>query len=109
MGSYISEVQTDYIDTIRDTINILDIHSKSRTSGFYAQDEWKIHPLLNLTLGFRSTYHDQTNRFYNTPRLSFSMRIADQLKFKGAWGQYNQFINNVENENVLQGSNDFWL
>ena len=109
IGSFLSDVQTDYTATIRDTINILDIHSKSRTSGFYAQDEWKIHRRLNLTLGFRSTYHDQTNRFYNTPRLSFGMRITGNLKFKGAWGQYNQFINNVENENVLQGSNDFWL
>ena len=109
IGSFLSVVQTDYTATIRDTINILDIHSKSRTSGFYAQDDWNIHPLLNLSLGFRSTYHDQTNRLYNTPRLSFGMRISDNLKFKGAWGQYNQFINNVENENVLQGSNDFWL
>lgn len=109
LGTYISEVQTDYTATIRDTINILDIHSKSRTSGFYAQDEWKIHPRLNLTLGFRSTYHDQTNKFYNAPRLSFGMRLTDGVKFKGAWGRYNQFINNVKNENVLQGSNDFWL
>jgi hypothetical protein len=28
---------------------------------------------------------------------------------KAAWGQYRQFVNRVENEDVLQGSRDFWL
>jgi len=30
-------------------------------------------------------------------------------RFKGAWGRYNQFIKRVENEDILEGSRDFWV
>ncbi|MBK6457997.1 MAG: TonB-dependent receptor [Gemmatimonadetes bacterium] len=35
--------------------------------------------------------------------------MTPALRLKGAWGRYHQFVNRVENEDVLQGSRDFWL
>jgi len=64
---------------------------------------------MNITCGLRSTHHDQTDAFYHAPRLSFGWYLTEKIKLKGAWGHYYQFINNITNENVLQGSNDFWL
>lgn len=108
-GTFIADITTDYEANVRDTISILDVNSKSRSYAIYLQDHWKLTPLFDITFGLRSTYHNQTAAFYHAPRLSFGWRLSDKLKLKGAWGEYYQFINNVTNENVLQGSNDFWL
>ncbi|MFH1850725.1 MAG: TonB-dependent receptor [Candidatus Neomarinimicrobiota bacterium] len=108
-GADLNLVNTQYRATILDTVNILLVDSDSRTTALYLQDQWKLTPLIELTAGWRSTHYDQTDKIYHTPRLSLSWMLTDRLQLKGAWGQYNQFINNITNENVLQGSNDFWL
>lgn len=108
-GSFVNLIETDYQATVRDTIAILDISSRSAAVAAYVQDQWQIRPLVDLTFGFRSTYHDASKALYNAPRFSFGWMLTDKLKLKGAWGHYYQFINNVSNENVLEGSNDFWL
>ena len=108
-GTFVAHVGTDYVATVRDTINILDMHSQSITAALYAQDQWQIGSGMNVTLGLRSTYHDLTNAFYHAPRFSFGWFLTERLEMKGAWGHYYQFINEITNENVLQGSKDFWL
>lgn len=108
-GTNINEINTEYEASLRDTVQILDINSNSLASAVYLQDEWSITPLFKLTSGWRSTHYDQTNTIYHAPRLAFSWMLTDRLQLRGAWGKYNQFINNITNENVLQGSNDFWL
>ncbi|MBC8374496.1 MAG: TonB-dependent receptor [FCB group bacterium] len=108
-GTNISSIQTDYEALIADSISLLDIHSQSLSTALYAQDNWALGPLLDITFGLRSTYYDQTQQFYHTPRLSFNYKLSQNLKLQGAWGQYYQYINNITNESVLQGSNDFWL
>ncbi|MCH7733520.1 MAG: TonB-dependent receptor [Candidatus Marinimicrobia bacterium] len=108
-GTSISNIGTDYTATILDTISILDIYSKSLSTAVYVQDQWKPSSLFDLTFGLRSTYYDQTGKIYNAPRLSFGVNFSKNLRLKGAWGHYYQFINNITNENVLQGSKDFWL
>ncbi len=108
-GTFLARVGTDYTATVRDTISILDIHSRSGTAALYAQDQWHLGPWMNVTLGLRSTYHDLTNAIYHAPRFSFGWYLTDRIKLKGAWGHYYQFISEITNENVLQGSQDFWL
>ncbi|MCK5685024.1 TonB-dependent receptor, partial [bacterium] len=108
-GAFMADIQTDYEATVKDTITILDMSSQSRSSVLYIQDKWNISPLFDITVGIRSSYFNQTNAIYTTPRFAFGLQLTDYLKLKGAWGQYYQFINNITNENVLQGSNDFWL
>ncbi len=108
-GSFVASVGTDYRASVRDTINIVDVNSKSVSASLYAQDRWNIGRVLNFTLGLRTTYYDQTGVFYHAPRFSFGWLLSDKLRLKGAWGYYYQFINEITNENVLQGSNNFWL
>ena len=43
------------------------------------------------------------------PRLSFQYAISDALKIKAGYGRHYQNVNRIINENVTQGSRDFWL
>jgi hypothetical protein len=108
-GVWISQTGTDYTATINDSTSVLDSHENSRQSTFYLQDKWKMFNPLELSLGLRGTHYDQTESFYFEPRASFQLALTDQFKLKGAWGQYNQFIHRIVNEDVLEGSRDFWL
>ncbi len=108
-GMFYSDIHTNYEATLRDTIPILDVNSNSITFAGYIQDKWKVNPLLNIIGGIRANYYDQTNKIYIAPRLSFDYKLTEHLKLKGALGKYYQFINSINNENVLQGSDKFWL
>lgn len=108
-GLHLANVWTDYEASIRDTIPILEVKSQSQSYAGYLQDEWTITSGLNLTLGLRNTYHVQTNKNYLAPRASFNWVLTPHITLKGAWGTYYQFINSIENEDVLQGSKNFWL
>ena len=75
----------------------------------YAQHVWTGPAGLKLTTGARGTHSDATGRSYFEPRTSLEIPLGWNLKAKGAWGRYNQFIKRVENEDVLEGSRDFWV
>ncbi|MBD3274442.1 MAG: TonB-dependent receptor plug domain-containing protein [Candidatus Marinimicrobia bacterium] len=108
-GSWISGTQTDYQAAVRDSIQILNISTLANQYAIYVQDLWKPLPLLELNLGFRTTLQDQTEEWYHAPRFSFKYYLTEKLTLKGAWGQYYQFVNHITNEQVLEGSRDFWL
>ena len=75
----------------------------------YVQTVWSPLSLLALTAGVRSTHYDLTAKTYFEPRVQANVRVTDAVQLKGAWGKYRQFVNQVENEDVLNGSRDFWL
>ncbi len=79
-----------------------------QTSG-YVQNVWTGPAGLKLTTGARGTHSDATGRAYFEPRASLEVPLGSNLKVKGAWGRYNQFIKRVENEDILEGSRDFWV
>ena len=79
-----------------------------QTSG-YVQHVWTGPAGLKLTTGARGTHSDATARSYFEPRASLEIPLGSNLKAKGAWGRYNQFIKRVENEDILEGSRDFWV
>jgi hypothetical protein len=79
-----------------------------QTSG-YVQNVWTGPVGLKLTLGARGTHSDATGRAYFEPRASLELPFHTNCRFKGAWGRYNQFIKRVENEDILEGSRDFWV
>ena len=79
-----------------------------QTSG-YVQHVWTGPAGLKLTTGARGTHSDATGRGYFEPRASLELPLGANLKVKGAWGRYNQFIKRVENEDILEGSRDFWV
>jgi hypothetical protein len=108
-GVWASSIETDYNYNINDSLSILDLSSRAITTSLYLQDRWSVSNSLIFTLGIRSSYYDQTNSFYNEPRASFIFSFLDYFRIIGAWGQMHQFINQVTNEDVLEGSRDFWI
>jgi len=108
-GVNLSQTNITY-DFIRDdTLSILNRDETGILTTLYAQDNWKVSPKLEINAGIRANWYDVTGQTYIEPRLSFKYSATDHLSFKGATGKYNQYVNRVINENVTEGSRDFWL
>lgn len=75
----------------------------------YAQHTWTPISAIDITTGVRANHYDVTAQTFVEPRVNAGWQLTPQLRVKGAWGRYHQFVNRVENEDVLQGSRDFWL
>jgi hypothetical protein len=89
--------------------NLLDMNQHSVQTAFYAQDRWKVIAPLDITAGVRATAYDQTKQTYIEPRISWRFSLSDLVSLKGAYGIYHQFANRIINEDLTQGSRDFWL
>ena len=96
---------TDTVQNRRNTIR----NGEANVLAAYAQHTWTPVPQVDITTGVRSTQYDATGESFVEPRLNAGWQITPSLRVKGAWGRYHQFVNRVENEDVLQGSRDFWL
>ncbi|MEM7009683.1 MAG: TonB-dependent receptor, partial [Thermodesulfobacteriota bacterium] len=64
---------------------------------------------FSINAGMRATYYDVNGEFYWSPRFSFKFDITDKIRIKGGYGRHFQFVNRIVNENVTEGSRDFWL
>ena len=109
MGLNISNTETSYIFTRDDTLSILDRKERGTLAALYAEDIWKVVPSLEVKAGIRTNWYDVTQQTYVEPRFSFKYSLNDYVTLKGATGKYNQFVNRVINENITEGSRDFWL
>ncbi|HSW30449.1 MAG TPA: TonB-dependent receptor [Longimicrobiales bacterium] len=87
----------------------LDLGSDGLLTSLYAEDQWSPAGWLDLTVGVRNTWYDQTGGTYLEPRLAADLQVSDRWFLKAAWGRYHQFVKRVENENIQQGSRDFWV
>ncbi len=108
-GLALKRLGVDFRFTRGDSTTLLDLDQQGFEGALYLQDTWKALPRLGLNFGARGVYYDNTNSLYLEPRLSASYSISDRVKLVGAYGQYHQFVKRVVNENVLEGSRDFWL
>ena len=108
LGTWISQFDSRYTATMNDTITFFDRAGKSWLYAMYLQDRWKMKN-LELTFGLRSSLYQETHKMYYEPRASFTYSVDDHFRLKGAWGYYYQFVNRIVNENVTEGSRDFWL
>lgn len=87
----------------------LDLGGTGALLSGYAQHRWLPSDRFDVTVGVRTSSYDQTEKLYWEPRTSLHFRITDQVQLKGAWGRYYQFVKRIENEDVLEGSRDFWV
>lgn len=89
--------------------NLLDFNQQATESSVYAQDKWNILMLLDVTVGLRGTNYSLTHQNFLEPRVSWRLTLTDQFALKGAYGQYHQFTNRIINEDLTEGSRDFWV
>jgi ferric enterobactin receptor len=107
-GTWITRINSKFDYTIDDTISLLYKNNLATLTGFYLQDTWRLGH-AEFTGGIRTSYYSNTSKLYWEPRFGFTIPVIPQLYVKGAWGLYYQFVNQIVNENVLEGSRDFWL
>ncbi|HUU27165.1 MAG TPA: TonB-dependent receptor [archaeon] len=109
LGVGFSGFKVHYFSTLNDTTDLVRRETKALQGSYYLQDLWKLSPSIELTAGLRGTYYEKTGSHYFEPRASFVYSLTEYFKLKGAWGRYYQFVNRIVNENVLEGSRDFWI
>ncbi|MFY0654394.1 MAG: TonB-dependent receptor [Cyclobacteriaceae bacterium] len=96
--------------SVADNETLINERQKNKTlSNAYLEYNFNTLPNLNVTIGLRGGYFSPTHKFYIVPRFNAKLNVGNNLKFKAAVGQYNQFLNQVNTKNVLQGSRDFWI
>ena len=108
-GAWVTKSNVDYSFTRDDSIAILERRQDALCMAGYVQDAWDVFRGLRLTVGGRFAHYDKTDRTYVEPRASASLRLTGELTLKAAYGTYHQFVSRVVNENVTEGSRDFWL
>ncbi len=109
IGLGLSSFNSNYLATMNDSINLVSRGAEANQGFLYIQDLWEITPVCELTVGVRGNYYSKTGSSYLEPRAALIYYLTENVKLKGAWGQYHQFINRITNENVLEGSRDFWI
>ena len=112
-GAQVSDMTVDYslaATTIfnQSQSNLLALNQHAVESSLYLQDKWTVLEPLVMTLGLRTTHYSLTNQSFLEPRVSWRLILTDALSLKGAYGQYHQFTNRIINEDLTQGSRDFW-
>ncbi len=108
-GGWFSATGAEYRYVRNDSITILDQTQSSTRVAAYAQDTWDVTDRFSLTAGGRVSYDQTTAKSYLEPRASARLALTDRVTLKAAAGRYHQFVNRVVNENVTEGSRDFWL
>ena len=108
-GGKLTQSDVSYFFSRDDTTTILDRAQAGRHSSVYLHDDWQVLPALELSIGARASYYDQSDETFLEPRLSATMNLTDRLSLMGAYGHFHQYVNRVVNENVSEGSRDFWL
>ena len=108
-GFQLTRSDVNYEFVRDDTLTILDRNQEALQAVGYLQDSWKLFSRLDLTAGLRTIYYDVTDKVYLEPRFSLGIGLTDRVKLKAAYGDYNQFVARVVNENVTEGARDFWL
>ena len=88
---------------------LLGMDDKGSQFSLYLQDSWNISDPLELTTGFRVNMYSATSSWTFEPRISATYRLSPTFKLKSAFGTYHQYVNRIVNENVTEGSRDFWI
>ncbi len=89
--------------------NLLNLAQQEWLSAIYTQDEWTVSDRFTVTGGLRLNSFPATKSQFVEPRLSARYELSENLALKAAFGVHHQFVNRILNENILQGSRDFWV
>jgi len=91
---------TDYSQTHQ-------IHNTNIYS-LYLLDIIDITNSITINAGIRNTYNDLTANHYIEPRVSLNFKLSKSFRVTLSYGNYNQFIKQTYNSNIMSASHDFW-
>lgn len=108
-GMAYNNTKIDYTNIRNDSITILDRHPSADYWSAYISDKWSPNNKINIEVGLRYSYYNLTDQYLFSPRLLGSYQITENLKIKAGYGKFYQFASRIINENLSEGSRDFWL
>ena len=82
---------------------------KAFTQGGYLQNDWKVLPRLKLNTGLRLSYYNITEDYYLAPRAALEFQLFKYLYLKGAWGIHYQYIDRLDQLDILRENSRFWI
>ncbi len=108
-GISLTQTQIDYSNIRNDTLVILQREQDAFFGSIYASNEQQIGDNLKLTTGIRFSDYELRATPLFEPRVSLTYQMFPQWKLKAAYGRHYQFVNRIINENISEGSREFWL
>ena len=107
-GLSFTNTQVEYSSIRDDTVTILDRDQEAQFGSVYLGNEEKF-GAFTLNTGMRlSKYRFRARPLYE-PRVNLTYQMTPKVKIKAAFGQHYQFVNQIINENINEGSREFWL
>ncbi len=80
----------------------------SLDASLYAQDEWRITPLLSTNIGARLYYFQKGGYIRLEPRLSLAYAMNENVSLKGAFSMGNQFLHLIARNDIALPT-DVWF
>lgn len=108
-GFSITQNDIEYDNIRDDTVVLLNRSQQAIYNSAYASIENTVGKNLTLTTGLRVTDYEYSNDLLIEPRLNVSYNLTPRIKLKGAYGRHYQFANQIVNQNISEGSREFWL
>ncbi|MFM7019229.1 MAG: carboxypeptidase-like regulatory domain-containing protein [Aquirufa sp.] len=109
-GVQASQLKIDYSYSQNDTVKIISKQNNSIIVSSYLQDKIRLlDNRLEMTPGIRVNYFGVTQKIYLEPRFNSIYHVNKEIKLKGAWGNYYQFAKQIEREDIIAGSRNFWV
>jgi hypothetical protein len=104
-----TRTEVDYSNIRDDTVSILERDQKADYGSIYLSDTWTPGRKLLFSLGVRLSEYEYHDGILFEPRINASYQLSDKFGIKAAYGQHYQFVNRIINENITEGSREFWL
>ncbi|MCP3932091.1 MAG: TonB-dependent receptor [Bacteroidetes bacterium] len=107
-GYHLTKNRVDFKVRV-DNERVSDDNPEAQQHSLYFQSRTALYDNLQLSIGLRSTYYNQTQKVYLSPRLFLSYKLNDQWRLKASWSRYHQFLRQSFHENPLGRTYDFWI
>lgn len=108
-GVSMTENKVDYDNIRDDTVTLLTRDQDANFSSIYVSNETGIGKRLKLSVGLRASSYELDDGLLWEPRVNLSYDVNPRIKLKSAYGIHYQFANQIVNQNISEGSREFWL
>ncbi|MEL6989531.1 MAG: TonB-dependent receptor, partial [Bacteroidota bacterium] len=89
--------------------NILKIDAEGIQHAIFGSYESLLFDRLHYRLGLRATHYNLNEKLHLSPRIDLNYKVSEQFYLKGALSKYYQFTQQINYQDRLGRSLDFWL
>lgn len=108
LGMAYTKNKNNYDNIRDDSLTLLTRSQNAYYAAAYAGQETTLGK-LTVNAGFRLTKYELSDELLSEPRLNVLYNVSKKIKLKGAYSKHFQFANQIVNQNISEGSREFWL